>query len=400
MDEDGIAAQLKLIDAYVSHVPWADVSIVAYGRHGQELTKGFIKGRNLGKLRTELLAKLAPRNGSFLDRGLQLAIPQLAKRKGSKALILMTDDRLRPTWKTPNALAELATLPENTVVHVAEVVANGGFSIERDDDHRLFPLAKARGGVAVVASGIAESKQAELSAEALYLVRPNRIDHVSLVGLGENTEEFLDSADEVSEVLPEGEGRRWMGAVAQAPRSMSIQGQLWSQPLTYEARADQEPFNRATAGFVFSQDHHDNLTDSEQFVVASYGRVVSPVTSYLAIEPGVRPSTIGLEGGTMSGGVGFGSGSGSLGAYAQKTPMNWNPVTDKVQRACAKHGKGHVEANLSLQSHEIADISLGANLANKPLGTCVAETLWNIALPRSPHHPLQWGRKLQFNFPK
>jgi len=398
MDEEGIEAQLKVIDAYVSHVPWADVAIVAYGRHGHTLTKGFVKGRVLRTLRTELLAKLAPRNGSFLDRGLQVAIPQLNDRKGSKALILMTDDRLRPTWKTPSALAQLAKLPEETVVHVAEVLADGGFAIERNDEHRLFPLAKARGGVAVVASGIRESKQAELDAEALYLVRPNRIDHVKLVGFAEDTEDFLDSADEDSEVLPEGEGRRWMGSVAQAPRGISIQGQLWSKPLTYEARADQEPFNRATAGFVFSHDHHDDLTDAEQFVIASYGRVVSPVTSYLAIEPGVRPSTIGLESQSMSGGVGFGSGSGSGGFATHGTPMNWGPITAKVKRACAKHGKGHVEANLSLQSHEIADISLGTDLANKALGTCVAETLWSAVIPRSPQHPLEWGRKLQFNF--
>ena len=30
-------------------------------------------------------------------------------------------------------------------------------------------------------------------------------------------------------------------------------------------------------------------------VLARHGRAVSPVTSYLAIEPGVRPSTEGIE---------------------------------------------------------------------------------------------------------
>lgn len=400
MDTSGIEAQLKLMDAYLAHVPWADVSIVAYGRHGQELTNGFIKARDLGKILNEQMAKLAPRNGSFLDRGLAMAIPKLAKRKGSQALILMTDDRLRPAWETPRAVAELAKLPARTVVHVADVAGGGNFAIERDDEHRLFPLAKSRGGVAVVASGIAESKQSELADQALYLVRPNRIDHVELTGLGDDTETFLDTDEQESTTLPEGSGRRWMSQVKVAPQDVSIKGQLWSQPVTYSAKSDQEPFNRATAGFIFSHDIFSELSSSEQFVVASYGRAVSPVTSYLAIEPGVRPSTIGLEG--FSSGFGMGSHLAPavrIGA-ARAFTMDWSRITSRVKGACAQHGQGTVMINLALQSHEIADVKTGEQPSNKVLSNCIVEALWNERIPSSGLTPHTWSKSLTFEVAK
>ena len=54
-------------------------------------------------------------------------------------------------------------------------------------------------------------------------------------------------------------------------------------------------FTRATAAFVFSHDQHKGLSNAEMMRVAKLGRAVSPVTSYLAIEPGVRPSRAGIE---------------------------------------------------------------------------------------------------------
>ncbi|MDX2092275.1 MAG: hypothetical protein SFX73_30705 [Kofleriaceae bacterium] len=62
---------------------------------------------------------------------------------------------------------------------------------------------------------------------------------------------------------------------------------IWSDPFTREVRVS-NPFSIQTAAFVFGAD--------EQMKLARMGRVVWPVTSYLAAEPGVRPSTIGLDG--------------------------------------------------------------------------------------------------------
>lgn len=67
-------------------------------------------------------------------------------------------------------------------------------------------------------------------------------------------------------------------------------------------------FSKAAAAWVFSEDDHHDLSREEMLTVAKLGRAVSPVTSYLATEPGVRPSVIGLEEGLVGTGSGFGMG--------------------------------------------------------------------------------------------
>ena len=61
------------------------------------------------------------------------------------------------------------------------------------------------------------------------------------------------------------------------------------------------------SALVFGSNVLDELSEPEMMTLAMKGGAVSPVTSYLAIEPGVRPSTEGLDWGT---GQGFGSGHG------------------------------------------------------------------------------------------
>ena len=51
----------------------------------------------------------------------------------------------------------------------------------------------------------------------------------------------------------------------------------------------------------------NGLSESEMMVLAKHGRAVSPVTSYLAVEPGVRPSTEGIEFHTVLGADGEGT---------------------------------------------------------------------------------------------
>jgi hypothetical protein len=150
---------------------------------------------------------------------------------------------------------------------------------------------------------------------------------------------------------------------------------------------------------VFSHDLHDDLSEAEQFVLAMYARVVSPVTSYLAIEPGVRPSTIGLEGG----GTGWGSiGAGRYGLIghggASGPPMSWTPIIDRVKRTCQRHGTGRIDATLRLQSREVADIEIARRSKNRALERCVVEALWQENIPRTFSHPSDWSKRLSLGF--
>jgi hypothetical protein len=116
------------------------------------------------------------------------------------------------------------------------------------------------------------------------------------------------------------------------------------------------------------------------------------VTSYLAIEPGVRPSNEGLDwggGGRGSGiglGEGFGSGSGRLGGG------RGSPVVDKEAwleeqlraslKACAPTAKG---ASVVLEStlDEVVDVKQVelAPARDAKAESCVSEELWKLDLP-------------------
>ena len=70
-------------------------------------------------------------------------------------------------------------------------------------------------------------------------------------------------------------------------------GELWVEPVRVSAlpNAADHPL---WAALAFGSPLVDDMADADMTTLARLGRAVSPVTSYLAIEPGVRPSTEGL----------------------------------------------------------------------------------------------------------
>lgn len=380
MGTPGIEAQLRLVRAYLAHVPDAEFTLVGVRRFAEALT-GFLPASQIEVTldRLEKAGKLDPDNGSFLDRGCEVAADLLKGRVTSErasAVLLMTDNRLRSRFSESVARSVVETLPANTTVHVAEVNGRGDLNVKRDDAHRLFPLARARGGVAVHALGIDAAKTTDLVREALYLVRPNRIDHPVFANF--STEGLLVPG----EPLGEGQSVRWMTELRAVPLTTELRGQLWSQPWALTARQS-EPFHRATAGFVFSLDHYWGLSEAEQFVIASYARAVSPVTSYLAIEPGVRPSTDGFDESGTGAGQGFGSGHGRLGGSgrARAPEIDWAKIQQGARDACSHHTSSPktTRVQIELQDREIAEVTL-LSIAT-PFADCVVEWLWAHQLP-------------------
>jgi hypothetical protein len=117
------------------------------------------------------------------------------------------------------------------------------------------------------------------------------------------------------------------------------------------------------------------------------------VTSYLAIEPGVRPSTdgfvangLGLSGiGEGGGGQGFGSGLGRLGSI-HRARMSPQEFLDSHARAAWKTcggGAGEADIELETTSDEIVDVT-GVTVRPSPaaaLQRCLVEEAWGWRLP-------------------
>jgi hypothetical protein len=244
---------------------------------------------------------IAQQNGSALDEALKAAARALAGHAGPRRIVLLTDLRTREEL-TADRARELAR-KSGAVLHVG-IIDEGAPELIRDDEDEWAQVARATGGVLWQAAATSEESQMGAMASAYEeWARPIRIDHLRLSTPSEG--------QELPEALDEGEGLADLALVDTAPRTLSLRGELWSRPIVETVVPDRAAGRRWSA-LLFGQPLMHELGEEEMMVLAMYGGAVSPVTSYLAIEPGVRPSTEGLD--WASGfGVGAGRGGGGMG---------------------------------------------------------------------------------------
>ncbi len=385
--EEGIKDQLALAKAYLAHVPKAWFEVVLYRRFAKRLVGSFARARTFGaQVKTaRKKGRLETGNGSALDKGLSLAARILRHRRGTRRIVMLSDNLLRPSWKNRYALRALRRAPRGTIAHVVMPKLDGDeddpSTEKRDDKHRLSPLAAKNGGVLLHIKGPDEPRHKDLVKVVLGLVRPIRIDNFRVLGLPKG--HGLDLPD----VLKEGAGLREMVQLVSAPRRVTLVGRIWAKRYRKVIKMDKR-FTRATAAFVFSHDMHGKLSNAEMMRVAKLGRAVSPVTSYLAIEPGVRPSRAGIDRSGGMGGFGVGSGGAAGGGFGlggrgfAKFPTLNELMRPHVKRCVAKH-KPAVNWKVRLRFHstyrEIVDVIPRSKRSK--FVKCLAEGAWQIYLP-------------------
>src|SRR4029079_13407765 len=93
----------------------------------------------------------------------------------------------------------------------------------------------------------------------------------------------------------EGEAIERLEIDRETVRWAKLEGKLWGKRVEHRLSPDAGEA-RLWAALVVGSNLLDDLAEPEMMVLARRGRAVSPVTSYLAIEPGVRPSTEGIDG--------------------------------------------------------------------------------------------------------
>ena len=365
-----LRSQVALAESFLSHVPDARFEIVAVRRKAERVFGKFVAAGQIGKL--DVWPALG--NGSALDEGIKLAAKIMRRRRGNKTVVLLSDNLLRPSWNNSLALDAMQRMTATT--HV--VLPHGGSRSvvdRRDDKHALAPIAKKAGGVLLHIDNIGDREKA-LDAIALGLVRPIRIDNFRIEG--------VKLAAALPSRLEEGDGFREMQQMGKAPKRVIIHGNIWAKPFRREVAATLA-FSKATAAFVFSHDMHGSLDDEAQFRLAMTGRAVSPVTSYLAVEPGTRPSTEGLAWGLSGvgeggGGRGEGIGLGRVGTIG-RPPFVLKDALEKGVAQCVKAHKPakgwSVDLTAHLTFHEIVDIEAPSST----FAQCLAEALWAIDLP-------------------
>jgi hypothetical protein len=256
-------------------------------------------------------------------------------------------------------------------------VDGGNTSLARDDESPWAALPRKTGGVFWHASA---SGGGPLAREVFEeWARPKRVDHLRATGFPESVS--------VPESLDEGHDVEFLGVAPSQPGVLAIEGELWSTPVRVAAVSTAVEEQRWSA-LVFGSYEWSDLTEDEQRILAMRGRAVSPVTSYLAIEPGVRPSTEGLDLeetgiGEGGGGIGHGHGIGSMGSIGNgRASFDKQGYLDReLARAwSACGGTGRVEVRLESTLAEVVDVgSVVAGSAK--VAECMQEAEWALRLP-------------------
>lgn len=371
------SAQVAATKAYLGHLPDAHVQVLAFDREVKPLHAAFVgTGQAVKDLEGHAWAK---RNGSALDLALGEAAKRIAQAPdGAPRRILLTTDLRTASTLTPATVPSLAST--KAVVHLATIGA-GAPRLVRDDVDPWSAVPRATGGV--LWRAFAKPKD-EARARVVFeeWARPLRVDRIALGGVG------LAKDLEAPTSLAEGEGFDDLRLTDFPTPSIEVRGELWSSPIktVLATTADEE---RRWAALVFGSELHHDLKESEMMALAIRGGAVSPVTSYLAIEPGVRPSTEGLEEGEAFGvgGLGLfgvGAGGGGCGIGLGTTFDHRRYLRDALAPAVAACGGAGKALKLRLETTRTEVVAATASTkgpGDDTLKACVVEAAWALDLP-------------------
>lgn len=370
--------------ATLSHLPDAHVEVLTFDREVRARLGGFVPASKAAAA----LEKLAiePRNGSRFDDALARADALLASApsRAPKRVLLVTDLLTRSALQ-PDGVVPLRK--SGALLHVG-VMRGGEPRVERDDENVWSKLPRATGGLLWNATATGDPGDAKRTAEVYEeWARPVRLHAFKIAAKG-----IGDALQDVPEALAEGQGFEDFRIADARVGEVAIEGELWATPVRKVLRPDDDEGRLWSALAFGAPQILSALTEPEMMVLAKRGHAVSPVTSLLAIEPGVRPSTEGLElTGVGEGGGGFGAGIGlgSIGTIGHGGG-NFDPVRflqNALRRgldACGGKGRAATVVLETTQA-EIVDVpsaSIGGG-SDATMDRCLREAAWDIDLPHS-----------------
>jgi hypothetical protein len=382
LSEDECDAGVAGATAFLRHFHGAAVEVLTVDRQVRRRHRRFVPvGQALGDLAGLSVER---RNGSDLDAALALADELLAAAPPGRARrVLLLSDLM-----TRSAL-DVATLQRvlrrsGALLHVGTINL-GPPALDADFEGPWSAVARATGGLLWLASlSAATDDRASLLSVVEEWARPVRLHRfrasVPLVDLAPS-----DGKDALeAKQLAEGQSVAGLQIAGAAPPWMQISGQLWAKPVRARFAPDAAEA-RLWSALVFGQPLRDDLDDKEMLVLARHGGAVSPVTSYLAIEPGVRPSTEGIEEAFGVGGLGLigtGSGGARIGERTVRAPFDhlaW--VRDALRPSLAKCGyRRSASVTLETTISEVVDVpAVSAN--ERGDRACLREATWALDLP-------------------
>ena len=387
-DADDRRAGLAALAAALSHQRDGRVAALVFDRKIHRVYSGF---RGVAGATADLVGlSFASRNGSQIDAALARADAILeaeAPATAPRRILVVTDLRTRTALR-PSDLR----LRSGAIVHLGVTRAGepGLDPDENDDDAPWSDVIERTGGVVWRATATVDPA-AKDQMKTIYeeWARPKRLRDVRVRAPGLND----DPIDDVmTSELPEGEAIERFAIDRRATPWAEIEGKLWGTRVKHRLFPEAGEA-RLWAALVFGSNLLEDLTEPEMMVLARRGRAVSPVTSYLAIEPGVRPSTEGISA-REAGAPDVMAGCANVRGLPEPAHIDRQKfLEDELARAWRDCGRERRASRVVLETTvaEVVDVpAVFVTGTDAALSRCLEEAAWGIDLPREFDQP--WAR--------
>lgn len=381
---DGVEAQRQLVASYLAGVGRTRVQIIAYARYPRALLPGWTAASQAAPRLDRELRALAPRNGSNVDAGLAEAAAWLGRIRGTRRIVLFTDELLAERLTKLSTVTLRRVLPEATLVH-AVALDRSASQPARDEAGLFAPLTAATDGIAVRA-GLVNKGQA---LDARMLVRPLSIDglHVTAPGW---TELALDGsepscANREESGIDEGQACTWWGRGARTAGPISVEGLVWGKRVVRVLTPDPgrgRDLARALATY-------ESTPTDLRAAAHTLARAVDDSWSLFASWGGHRiHDGAGLFGfGSTGGSSSLDGGTGRLGhgSFTGIRPVDQLDAQLRPLAVACHLAPGHTTINLETTLREIVDVTVSiSGLDDDPdlaaHQTCLEEAVWDLSL--------------------
>jgi hypothetical protein len=364
--------QRAIVEAYLRAAPDSRVQVIGYARTAEPLLAGWTIASRAATRVDRAIRALPPRNGSNIDVALAAASAWLGNVKGTRRVIVLTDERLVPRI-TDEPLALKTLLPDQTLVHVVDISGTGAGTLLRSDDDMFAPFARATGGMSLIGGPDGDG-----NLDAMVLARPTSLDNLSITGTG-----WADKSQRDPRPCPlampapmfEGHSCVWWADGTPASGEITISGALWGTTITKTVRPDARG-GRGVARILSTLANLESelVPEVETAALAvnsvwSLFAIWGPRGGYDEIEPlgtfGFSRSNC-CQSSTNDVGIG-------LGTVAR---MPDRELRQQLAGAVARcHPRANVTVTVETTLDEIAGVEVTANDAS--IAACITEGVWD-----------------------
>jgi hypothetical protein len=137
LQKQGLLAQLQIVKALLTPLRRSEIELILVNRFAMRVFGHFSPAADVDPKVIDALSNTPLGNGSFLDRGMALAVQALSTKATPGRIVVMGDGELRKAFNVAAAIGELRRAPKGTVVNLLEQHSGDANQVEAFDPNSL-----------------------------------------------------------------------------------------------------------------------------------------------------------------------------------------------------------------------------------------------------------------------